>query len=94
MAAPVLIDPTSPAAPASLGLPPQEHDLTRSEEEEKLLKKIREEKERLWVEIQVSESACRQFDTCLVSLASLCQTRGRGDLTLREAGSRETIVYR
>ena len=50
MAAPVLLDPTSPPAP---GFVPGERDLARSEEEEKLLKKIREEKERLWCEIQV-----------------------------------------
>ena len=30
-----------------------ERDLARSEEEEKLLKDIREEKDRLWLEIQV-----------------------------------------
>ena len=51
MAAPALLDPTSPA---SLAFAPPERDLARSAEEEKLLKKIREEKERLWVEIQVS----------------------------------------
>lgn len=42
---PVLVDPTSPAGYSG--------DLARSEEEKKLLKKIREEKERLWCEIQV-----------------------------------------
>lgn len=46
MAAPVLVD-------AGPEFAPQERDLARSEEEEKLLKKIREEKERLWCEIQV-----------------------------------------
>lgn len=50
------------AAPAVLGAGPEppglERDLARSEEEEKLLKKIREEKERLWCEIQVSKSVC------------------------------------
>ena len=52
MAAPgVLGDLTSPPAP---GFAPSERDLARSEEEEKLLKKIREEKERLWCEIQVT----------------------------------------
>ena len=50
MAAPVLVDP----GPVPPGFIPQERDLARSEEEEKLLKKIREEKERLWCEIQVS----------------------------------------
>lgn len=34
---------------------PPERDLARSEEEEKLLKQIREEKDRLWFEIQVNE---------------------------------------
>ena len=33
---------------------PAERDLARSEEEEKLLRHIREEKEQLWYEIQVS----------------------------------------
>lgn len=50
------------AAPAVLGTGPEppglERDLARSEEEEKLLKKIREEKERLWCEIQVGKSVC------------------------------------
>ena len=32
---------------------PTERDLARSEEEEKLLRDIREEKERLWLDIQV-----------------------------------------
>ena len=32
-----------------------ERELTRSEEEEKLLRDIREEKERLWLEIQVGK---------------------------------------
>ena len=32
---------------------PTERELTRSEEEEQLLREIREEKERLWVEISV-----------------------------------------
>lgn len=49
MAAPVLLS----AGPEPPGFTPQERDLARSEEEEKLLKKIREEKERLWCEIQV-----------------------------------------
>lgn len=48
MAAPVLLD----AGPEPPGFVAQEN-LARSEEEEKLLKKIREEKERLWCEIQV-----------------------------------------
>jgi len=34
---------------------PSERELTRSEEEEKLLRDIREEKERLWLEIQVGK---------------------------------------
>ena len=49
----MLMDVTSPPAP---GFVPSERDLARSEEEEKLLKKIREEKERLWCEIQVRSS--------------------------------------
>ena len=49
MAAPVQVE-TAAAVPGFL---PPERDLARSEEEEKLLKKIREEKERLWCEIQV-----------------------------------------
>ncbi len=49
MAAPSVIDPA--------GFAPAERDLARSEEEEKLLKQIREEKERLWCEIQVSKGA-------------------------------------
>ena len=53
MAAPVLVD-TGQVAAAFM---PQERDLARSEEEEKLLKQIREEKERLWCEIQVSQRA-------------------------------------
>ena len=36
---------------------PNERELSRSEEEEKLLRDIREEKERLWLEIQV----CRRL---------------------------------
>ena len=32
---------------------PKERELSRSEEEERLLREIREEKERLWVEISV-----------------------------------------
>ena len=36
---------------------PSERELSRSEEEEKLLRDIREEKERLWLEIQV----CRRL---------------------------------
>jgi hypothetical protein len=48
MAAPVQVE-TAAAVPGFL---PPERDLARSEEEEKLLKKIREEKERLWCEIQ------------------------------------------
>ena len=36
---------------------PTERELTRSEEEERLLREIREEKERLWVEISVRECA-------------------------------------
>ena len=34
-------------------LPSERAELARSEEEETLLREIREEKERLWVEIQV-----------------------------------------
>ena len=49
------MDATSPPAP---GFVPSERDLARSEEEEKLLKKIREEKERLWCEIQVRQRTC------------------------------------
>ena len=49
MAATVQVDP----AAAVPGFLQAERDLARSEEEEKLLKQIREEKERLWCEIQV-----------------------------------------
>ena len=60
MAAPVQVD-TAAAVP---GFVPPERDLARSEEEEKLLKQIREEKERLWCEIQVRavrESSIRLY---------------------------------
>ena len=46
--------PVDATSPQGQGFVPGERDLARSEEEEKLLKKIREEKERLWCEIQVS----------------------------------------
>ena len=38
---------------AGYPLPSERAELARSEEEETLLREIREEKERLWVEIQV-----------------------------------------
>ena len=46
MAVPSVIEPGS--------FVPAERDLARSEEEEKLLRHIREEKEQLWYQIQVS----------------------------------------
>lgn len=42
---------------------PSERELTRSEEEEKLLRNIREEKERLWMDISVSHACCVQLLT-------------------------------
>lgn len=48
---PPFVQSTGPEPP---GL--ERDNLARSEEEEKLLKKIREEKERLWCEIQVGKS--------------------------------------
>ena len=55
MAAPsAVVDAVSPPGP---GFALSERDLARSEEEEKLLKKIRDQKERLWCEIQVRSTS-------------------------------------
>ncbi|CAI8014120.1 hypothetical protein GBAR_LOCUS8856 [Geodia barretti] len=59
------MDATSPPVP---GFVPGERDLARSEEEEKLLKKIREEKERLWCEIQELRRQIIDIDNELCAL--------------------------
>lgn len=43
---------------------PNERELSRSEEEEKLLRDIREEKERLWLEIQVCRRLRLAYRVC------------------------------
>ena len=45
---------------------PSERELSRSEEEEKLLRDIREEKERLWLEIQVCRRLRLAYLECFV----------------------------
>lgn len=50
---------------------PSERELTRSEQEERLLREIREEKERLWVEISVRGDTyprLQQVDRCMPPL--------------------------
>ena len=51
-----------------IGFQPSERELSRSEEEEALLRKIREEKEQLWFEIQVTIYCSKQLFNTLQDL--------------------------
>lgn len=46
---------------------PSERELSRSEEEEALLRKIRQEKEQLWYEIQVKAPTLDEMSSRLLS---------------------------
>lgn len=46
---------------------PSERELSRSEEEEALLRKIRQEKEQLWYEIQVKAPTLEEMSSRLLS---------------------------
>lgn len=46
---------------------PSERELSRSEEEEALLRKIRQEKEQLWYEIQVKAPTLEEMSSLLLS---------------------------